>query len=101
MVCKSNGIHLVLTTSVNYDGMMCSNSLIFRYSVIFFAGLDFSTFQRSKKALLLLILLQNDAMEFQAMFKKAYKTCVILLVFECFEVMLRSTFKIVDISLYV
>jgi hypothetical protein len=44
------------------------------------AGLDFSTFKSSKKALFLLILLQNEAMEFHAMFKKAYKTCVKLMV---------------------
>ena len=48
--------------------------------VHFSAGLDFSTFKSSKKELLLLILLQYEAHGFQAMFKKAYKTCVILMV---------------------
>ena len=46
------------------------------------AGLDFSTFKSSKKALLLLILLQKELAEHQAMFKKAYKTCVILMVLQ-------------------
>ena len=46
----------------------------------FSAGLDFSTFKSSKKALLLLILLQQEAHGHQAMFKKAYKTRVILMV---------------------
>ena len=48
----------------------------------FSAGLDFSTFKSSKKALLLLIFLQQEAHGHQAMFKKAYKTCVILMVLQ-------------------
>ena len=46
----------------------------------FSAGLDFSTFKSSKKALLLLVRLQYEAHGFQAMFKKAYKTGAFLMV---------------------
>ena len=49
--------------------------------VHFSAGLDLSTFKSSQKALLLYVRLKNEAMEFQAMFLKPYKTCVFLIVF--------------------
>ena len=48
----------------------------------FSAGLDFSTFKRSKKALRLLIVLQCEAHRFQAMFLKAYKTLAFLMVLQ-------------------
>ena len=46
-----------------------------------FSGrLDLSTFNSSKKAVLLLIRLQYEAHRFQAMFLKAYKTDAFLMV---------------------
>ena len=50
--------------------------------VHFSAGLDFSTFKSSQKAIRLLIRLQYEAHGFQAMFLEAYKTCAFLMVLQ-------------------
>ena len=65
-----------------YDGIVLSGLVkiidFFVIGVHFSAGLDFSTFKSSKKAVRLLMRLQYEAHRFQAMFRKAYKTCIFL-----------------------
>ena len=55
----------------SHEARCCSqNQWFFAICVHFSVGLYFSTFKSNSKALLLLILLQYEAIRFQAMFKK-------------------------------
>ena len=83
MVCKSIGIAWVLSTSAKFDGMMLSKSLIFHYTCAFFQRTRFQHTCIESKIIGFLVGLtifcKNQA---RAMFKKAYKTHVILMVLQ-------------------
>ena len=82
--CKTCHWSLLVLILLHYDGIPLSKSLIFRYTCALFCRTRFQhtclTSKINDFRMVLATFWKHALMEFQAMFKKAYKTCVFLMV---------------------